>query len=176
MKRLILFISIIIVFTNISCKKQIDIKLKNSYARIVVDGLITDETKAHVVKVSKTSNYFSSEPESMVAGAVVTLNDGVNTITLTEVSPGFYQTDANYKGEVGRMYTLKIASNSDEYVASCLLKPVAQIDSISFTKGAQVNGPPKIDPNAYSINMFAQEPATETQAAQRSFWPCAVGS
>jgi len=153
MRKIFLFISLAAIIS--SCRKEIDIKLDSTYTRIVVDGLITNEAKRHTIKISKTSNYFDNSAQPIAIGAVVTINDGSTAVTLTETSAGIYQTDSNYIGVIGKIYTLNVKYDNEEYEAVCKLKQVAEMDSVTVTKNIF-----PFDTNYYSINMFALEPAT----------------
>lgn len=149
----IFLLSLLLIIITTSCKKKIDLELEDTYVRLAVEGLVTNETKRHTVFITETSNYFANEPQPKVLGAIVTIDDGISQVTLTETSPGVYQTDSTYAGVPGRTYTLNVKYKSEEYSANCLLKPVAPIDSISFAKDA-------FEPNKSSINLWAMEPAT----------------
>ena len=153
MKNKILYLFVLAILAITGCKEKIDITLKNSYERLVVDGCLTNEAKRHTVKLSLTSNYFANEPQPKATGAIVTLSDDSSTVTLTETFPGIYQTDSTYKGKIGKTYILDIIYNGEEYSASSLLKYVAPIDSISF-------GPDPWEPDKRTINLWAMEPAT----------------
>ena len=118
----------------VSCKKEIDIPLKTSDVRLVVDGLLTDEAKAHTVRLTLSSSYFDSSSEEPATGALVSISDGSTTVLLTEVKSGFYETPSSYKGEIGKTYTLNIKYKGDEYSGSSLLKPVMTIDSLHFVE------------------------------------------
>ena len=132
MKNKILYLFVLAILAIAGCKEKFDITLKNSYERLVVDGCLTDEAKRHTVKLSLTSNYFANEPQPKATGAIVTLSDDSSIVTLTETSPGIYQTDSTYKGKIGKIYILDIIYNGEEYSASSLLKYVAPMDSITF--------------------------------------------
>jgi len=136
-----------------ACKDKIDLELKSTYVRLAIEGQVTDEAKRHTILITETSNYFSNEPQPKVSGAIVTIDDGSSQITLTETSPGVYQTDSTYAGIPGKTYTLNVKYKSEEYSAGCLLRPLGVIDSISFAKDV-------FEPKNNSINLWAQEPAT----------------
>ncbi len=157
MKKLIILLSLLLIIIS-ACKKEIKIELKDTYVRLVVDGLLTNEAKRHTVKLTLTSNYFSSiDEEKKAKGAVVSINDGVNTAVLTETAAGIYQTDSTYKGEIGKTYTLNIKYDDEEYTAASTMKPVAPIDSIGF--GIYENYDPTA-PKQNSLFMYGQEPPT----------------
>ncbi|MBL7904484.1 MAG: DUF4249 domain-containing protein [Bacteroidales bacterium] len=118
-----------------SCTEKIDIELDESYTRLVVEGAITTDTMAHTISLNTTTSYYYEEPAPGVTNAVVTLNDGESTITLSETSPGRYQTPADYFGIPGRTYKLGIRLNSplngeDTYTAESTMNLPAPLDSI----------------------------------------------
>ena len=153
MKNIKIYLAILISLTLFGCKERIDISLKDTYVRLVVDGLLTDEAKRHMIKLTKTSGYFENEPQSMATGAAVTISDGTSEVQLSETSPGIYQTDSTYNGVIGKTYTLNIKYDNEEYSASSPLKYVSPIDSVSFEKDPFM-------PDITTINLWAQEPAT----------------
>jgi len=126
-----------------ACTTDLTLDLKGTTPELVVEGTMTTDAMAHSVSLKKTSNYFANAAADMVSGAVVTLSDGQNTITLAEdaVKKGIYLTPADYAGVVGRTYTLTIDNvdvNADgvkeRYTASCRLNAVAHIDSVDVKK------------------------------------------
>jgi hypothetical protein len=126
---------LLLAMIAVSCTERINIDLDNSYTRLVVDGTITTETKAHKVILSETSSYFYNQPAPMVSGAQVTITDGENTIDLTEGSPGIYSTQPSVHGIPGHTYSLRIIlpveiGGYTGYTASSLLNPVNPLDSI----------------------------------------------
>lgn len=162
-----LILSIFAMLLLTSCEEKIDIALDKENIRLVVEGSISDSAKIHVVKLSRSSNYFSTEKESKVSGALVTISDGTTLFALNEVSPGIYHTPADVKGEIGKTYTLQISLQNEiggfkNYEASSIMKKNNQIDSITFKKNERHNGPPGNHNNKdrVSINVWAFEPPT----------------
>jgi len=153
MKNIILII--VIAMTAISCSEKINLKLDDSAQKIVIEGLITNETKAHTIKITKSTSYFSDEPAPAVTGANVTINDGTLIYHLNETSAGIYQTDSNFAGVVGKTYVLNISYNGESYSASSLLKFVPQIDSITCKL---FDSPFGHEQNIYEVDLWAQEP------------------
>jgi hypothetical protein len=147
-----------------SCEEKINLNLDDTYTRIVVDGEITTETKAHKVILMKSAAYFSNQSPPPVTGAVVAITDGSNVIPLME-TPAVsvvYLTAPDVKGIVGRTYKLIIQNvdiNGDGdiemYEASCLLKQVFPLDSIK----SKVFKEDEI-PRRYLIDGYGQEPAS----------------
>ena len=124
-------LSALIILTLICCEPQqeIDWKLDNIPARLVVEGSITDELKIHSVTLKKSAEYFSNTRAEVVSDAAVKISDGENVFTLLEdpAESGIYKTTGEVKGEVGRLYTLEIdigepLNNETHFWASSVLK------------------------------------------------------
>lgn len=130
MKNLIYIAIALIIFTT-ACTESYDVELDSSYIRLVVQGSISDERKAHQVSLTKSADYFSNSPAPRVTGATVTISDGENTFDLTEISDGLYETDT-IAGEPGKTYALTISSEGEIYTSSCFLNHCDPIDSINF--------------------------------------------
>jgi hypothetical protein len=152
MKKSVVILVLVLVtgmlFTG--CREKVDIKLDESYRRVVVEGLLTNETKAHLIKLTLTSDYFSNQAAPLVTGATVTLSDGNSTALLSETAPGFYQTPADYAGVPGKTYTLHISYDGQTYDASSYLRAMGSMDSIQTAIADD-------RPGFYNVNIFALE-------------------
>jgi hypothetical protein len=124
-------LSALVILTLICCEPQqeIDWKLDNIPARLVVEGSITDELKTQSVTLKKSAEYFSNTRAEVVSNAAVKISDGENVFTLLEdpAGSGIYKTTDEVKGEVGRIYTLEIdisdpLNNETHFRASSVLK------------------------------------------------------
>ncbi len=152
-------IIILIIFLS-SCTEKIDIDVGTTYQRFIVEGTITTDTMKHVVKLITSIDYYENEQPPVVSNAIVTIDDGINKITLEENSenPGYYETDENYFGVVGRTYELEIEipeaiNGYTSYTASSELKPVAPIDSIRVEYIE--------DWEVWELQIYALDPPTE---------------
>jgi hypothetical protein len=151
-----------------SCRKPIDLILDSTYTRLVVEGSITDQAKAHRVILTLSSDYLTDRPPTPVTGAIVTIHDGANTFLLTETEPGIYETDPTVQGVPGRRYTLIVKGVDidndgvmEEYTASDLLKPTMVLDSIV----AELQQP-VVNPPLYRVRGWGQEPPTPDDCYQ----------
>jgi hypothetical protein len=130
------------VFFFISCEKDIDINLKETEARLVVDGSI--ENGAHpTVVLSKSLDYFGTiTPElllsSFVRNAEVSISDGTSSYRLSEdsipVGNGtfyYFYTTKDLSGKLTTSYTLNIRAEGRTYTAATTIPQVTrQIDSL----------------------------------------------
>jgi hypothetical protein len=89
--------------------EQIPWETEDAPTQLVVEGLLTNETKQHRITLSRTADYFSNEPTPRVSGARVTVSSRADTIRFTEQpdQPGVYLSPET-AGEVGKTYTLNI--------------------------------------------------------------------
>ena len=165
MKTKNIFLLIAVAFTFTYCTEKIDVDIDNmEYARLVVDGFISNDTTAHTIKLTTTSDYFSAEEMPIVSGATVKVmtNDG-ETIEYTENgSTGVYQTQPDVFGVIGKSYTLYIDLASEvgqhkHYESTPQeLKHVALLDSI----GLEFE-PDWGEEGYWTVRVYAQEPETE---------------
>ncbi|OFX76221.1 MAG: hypothetical protein A2X12_04460 [Bacteroidetes bacterium GWE2_29_8] len=173
----IFYLTIIAIVLLTGCEEKIDLKIDSGYDKLVVEGEITTEKKAHIVKLTKTASYFSNQQTPKVSNAKVIISDGTQIFPLTEISPGIYATNSNIMGEIGKTYTLTIENidinddgTMDSYSASSTITQSVKPDSLSFEK-TKGNGQDDQSTDYISINLWAFEPAT---VGDNYFWSYSV--
>ena len=144
----------------VSCTERIDIKLDESYVRLVVDGAITTDTLAHTIILSKSTGFFYNQPAPVVTGARVQIINGKFTYDLSEERPGEYRTEPSVYGVAGETYTLNIKLESPidgftDYKAISTLYPVSPLDSVElvFHSDWSTDG-------IWEVKCFVQDPPT----------------
>ena len=135
MKKGIFILFILSVFILSNCTEDLNTDYKGkSTNRLIVDGSITTDTTAHIVKLSRTLD-FNATGINYETGATVTISDSEHIYILNEISPGTYSTDSSVYGVPGKTYSLYIETSDGEvYEASSRLNPISGIDSIKFVK------------------------------------------
>jgi hypothetical protein len=125
-----LFISL---FTFSSCEKVINIDLKDSQNKVIVEGLITNEAGqlVHSVLLSKSNSFSSTGKNNPIVGALVIVEDSTSKIidTLKETSPGVYNTK-KILGVIGHTYKLNAIINGTSYTASSKMPEAIGLDSL----------------------------------------------
>ncbi|MCU0377906.1 MAG: DUF4249 domain-containing protein, partial [Bacteroidales bacterium] len=161
MKLLIRLISLLL-FSGIlvCCTERIDLELDESTVRLVVDGAVTTDTTAHTVWLTKTTSYYYSEEPPAVSGAVVTISSDQGVVRLNEVSPGYYQTKADFHGTEGMTYTLNIRLASPIggftlYSASATINEIVELDSTQLWFYPEFS-----EEGFWEIRGFFQDPAS----------------
>jgi hypothetical protein len=147
MKKIKYFISFILisllVLLLVQCREKINIKLGNNLPRLVVDGMITNDSIVHTIQLSTTNDYYATQVSPVVTQANVTINNETSTITLIEkpVNSGIYVTPVNYTGIPGKKYTLNIKlktaiNGQTDYTASEVMPNTCHPDSIKLVHHA----------------------------------------
>lgn len=124
--------TVVIMF---SCTEKIDIKLDESYKRLVVEGVITADSTRDFVKLTTTSSYFYNQPPDAVGDAEVLVISDEDTVQFFETDPGYYVPAVEMKNQIGKIYRLRIhlkeaIGGFTDYDAEDFIKPVNSIDSI----------------------------------------------
>lgn len=108
---------------------------------LVIEGLITDQPGTNTIKLSKSLPFGVKSDAKPLSGCIVRISDDLgNEYYLEENEAGTYITDSgNFKGVIGRVYTLKISTgnvnNNLHYESIPMeMKPVPPIDSIYYEK------------------------------------------
>lgn len=152
-------IIVIVSMALASCTEEIDMKLNTTSKRLVVDGILTTDTTAQCIKLTTSGDYFDNKPMPAISNALVTINDGDETLTLTESSTnkGWYYTSSDFYGKQGHTYTLNIENvdiNNDgvmeSYSSSSYMNDLVSIDSIDIGYVDQYN--------LWQVLMYAKEP------------------
>ncbi|MBN1183060.1 MAG: DUF4249 domain-containing protein [Bacteroidales bacterium] len=161
LKRIILFLLSVWVILS-GCEETMDIEFDEiGEPKLVVEGSISTDTAAHIVKLSWTSDFFSVEGPEMVTGANVSISDNGGSIyVLSESEPGIYQTNPDVYGVIGRTYTLHVTlTDGRTFEATDEINEVPVIDSLK-----QSNNYNHFDPSmdmfgwGYDIIYYGPEP------------------
>ena len=122
----------VLLLPLISCEKVIQLNLKDSGAKIVIQGNIYDQPGPYTVKISSSVSFDASSSYPPITGARVVISDNVNqSEVLTESFSGTYVT-SKLKGLPGRTYSLSVKTGTDSYQASAVMPYAVGIDSVYF--------------------------------------------
>jgi hypothetical protein len=137
------------LFALSSCTEKIDLKLKTSEARLVVEGGIGIDTTVHTVILSTTMAYFTTSADiPYVSNATVTITEFDENMQQTQIfllkenssKKGHYETASNVFGKQRYTYRLNISNvnigGQTNYTADAYFPPIAdKIDSIRAVWG-----------------------------------------
>ncbi|CAI9678208.1 DUF4249 domain-containing protein [Elizabethkingia anophelis] len=137
-----LFFTILSLFFVISCEKEINLDLDNQSGKIVIEGNITDQIGPYYVRITKSVAFTEANKYPAIENAKVILSDDAGqTETLQYVGDGNYKT-STFRGESGRVYTLKIQAEGKEYTAQSTMPEVVPFDDLeqdSFMVGGEIS-------------------------------------
>ena len=117
-----------------SCKKVIDIKVKDSDTKYVIEGIITNEPGSCKVYLSKTNSFTQDNNFPKVSGANIKIGDNSSEVELTESSPGVYQTNS-ITGIPGHLYKLSVNINNEIFTATCTMPQPVVLDTLYISPG-----------------------------------------
>ncbi len=137
----LIYISLIIV--TLSCSKEIEVDLGNYETKIVVDGWIETNSKAHVI-LTKSSAYFTTYDSASIRNlflntAKITLscNDGQSEILTLykqdEFFPPFVYKSVSIVGEENKSYTLSIETGDKIITAETTIPTKPDIESVRMS-------------------------------------------
>ena len=125
--------SILVICVFVSCQKVIDVDVRDTEPKIVVEGIVTDQRGHSVVKLSKTKNLSESNDFPGVSGATVTLSDNSgNLISFSETTPGNY-TDSTFTGQPGMTYSLRVSVDGKIFTATSTMPHKINLDTLYIT-------------------------------------------
>lgn len=148
------------VFCFSSCEEVIDLDLQSTEVPlIVVQGQIVDTAGYSWIQLTESLDFYTPTRAPRLSGAKVEVSDDLGNIqAFREDTAGFYvPVDPNFRGEVGRTYTLSVQAGERHLTATSELLPVTQIDSLVTRK---VEGVP-FKEDGYYLYFFAKEPPNE---------------
>jgi hypothetical protein len=129
-----------------SCEKEINLDLKNTSPKLVVEGNILwgidTVINQQELKLSLSANYTGNTNPLPVTNAIVMVNDGTNTYTYNHIGNGVYS--SNFIAATNKTYKLIISYEGDEYNAYETLKAGgAAIDSLTVNYFPSALGSPE---------------------------------
>jgi hypothetical protein len=127
------FILLALAVLVTSCEKVINLDIKESSKRVVIEGFITDEPGllTHPIYLSRSIAFSAPNQPDWIAGAQVIVTDVTEgkSDTAIEVSPGNYLTQ-NTAGIPGHTYQLRAKVGEEIFTASSTMPQAVAFDSL----------------------------------------------
>jgi len=116
-----------------SCEEQISLELLPANTNLlIVESIITNQNINHVVRLTHPHSTQNEIPMP-ATGASIQITDGVNNYPLVEfpMGSGFYYTP-RFRAVFGRVYTLLIQYNGNQYSAQDSPEPVEPLGPLNI--------------------------------------------
>ena len=166
MKPYIVFLFITIFL--FSCEETIELDLKQTPSRIIIEGLVTNRANYQSVKITRSTDFYGSGKTPRVTDATVTVTDDegaehtfIHNPRNHPDSAGIYVPETSFTGQIGKTYTLNVAADGQIYQASDMLMSVTPIDSIQFRVNEDQQDDPEEPGKIYELLLYAREPQDE---------------
>ena len=156
----IFFASVILI----SCTEGIELDLRQTPPRVVIEGLVTNHAGYQSVKVTKSADFYGNGNTPRVTNAVVTVEDDLGNIFNFTHNPNNHADSAgiyiaqNFVGQIGRTYKLSVQVDGTTYKAEDKLLSVLAVDSLKYQVNDFESEDPKEFGKIYEVLMFAREP------------------
>lgn len=134
MKQIIRLIFVTVTLGLYSCTKVIELDLRDSEIKYVVEGVITNETGECKVYLTYTKNFNQDNQFQRVSGAIVKVKDNGLGILLKEVQQGVYSTNL-INGTPGHIYELLVEVGNQIFTATCTMPQPVLMDSFYISRG-----------------------------------------
>ncbi len=127
--------SLIVVFSLIlfSCEQEVELKLKNSEPKVVIEGFIRTDSIHQRISIKKTIGFQDNNEYPGINNALVILSDEMGRIdTLQNIQNGIFRTQNPFEGIPNRNYYLKILAEGKVYEAKAFLPPAVAFDTVIY--------------------------------------------
>jgi hypothetical protein len=169
MKNIIILLSIVsLAALFVSCEKTVELDLRQSESKIVIEGQVTTQAGYQYVRVTRTAGFYDNGATPRVTNANVSVEDDLGNEFLFSHNPGgeddsvgYYLPNIPFEGEIGRSYTLTVEVDGEVYTAQDKLFSVSGIDSLSYQVNEDEKEEPKDGNKFYEVLLYATEPQDE---------------
>ena len=164
MRNIILLLCTSLLITFSSCEEVIIIDVEQTPSQLVIDALVTNVDTTHMVRITRSIDFYSSGVVNVEDGIVSVTDNFGNTYNYThnpegyDSLNGYYFSDQRFTGQVNGIYQLNVTVNSVNYTASDTLKPVTTIDSLSIAIDEHAVDNPDHEEGDYQVILYAKEP------------------
>lgn len=156
---------LIIVASFTACETTYFLDSDQSEPKIVIEGVLTNRANDQYVKVSRSDQFYDSGKTPRVTDAVVSVSDNEGNVFDFVHNPGndpdsngYYLPSTKFAGVIGRVYTLSVAADGNEFTATDEMFRVTSIDSLTYELDPEEQEDPELAGKYYEVLIYAQEP------------------
>lgn len=154
-----------ILISFFACEKTVILDTDPTEARLVIEGLITNNTDLNYIKLTRSRDFYSGGLADGIQDADVVVNDDMggevrylhNPENLPELD-GVYLPETPYAGVIGNTYTMSVTVDGESYTAQETLLPVTKIDSLVVIVNEDELDDPEEEEHFFEVLFYAEEP------------------
>lgn len=154
----------VLILSLATCVERYDPGLKGAQKYLIFEGTLTDAPGPYRFALTLSAGYNSDESifDERVRGAALRITDDLNRRTVfTDDGRGGFTSPDNFRGEVGRSYTLTVTYNGQTYQSDPeRLLPVPPIDTI-YTSFRKITSPESQINGEFNVLVDVKDPAVE---------------
>lgn len=132
--KIVRLLPVLFIFFH-ACVERLELPVAENQPRIVVDGLLTDVSGTHSVRLFRTGSRSGkvSEVSPVMDASVTLLDNHGNSYSLEHAGTGVYSIK-NFRGEIGRKYQLRFITDDGKHYESTMqeLKPGGEITGLHY--------------------------------------------
>lgn len=148
-----------LVFLNLACEKTIPLDPGQTPELYVVEGLITNASARHQIKITKSQGFNDAGVSPGVSGAeVVVIDDQGGVMEFSEAQPGIYKAKEAFAGKIGHTYTLTIKHEAQTFTASEMMSTMGTVDTLLARIDPEEQANPEDEGRFYDVLVFMKEP------------------
>lgn len=143
-----------------SCQDVIDIELRDSDRKYVIEGTVIQGVDSAVVRVSRTTSFFDTAgPEAITdAEVIITFPDGTDYV-LEHVADGYYKV-LGINATPNAAYRLKVQVDGETFTSTAFMPESVIIDSLTYRPVQSFFGPPPQGPPKFNVFLNFQDPSS----------------
>ena len=141
-----------------SCQDVIDIELRDSDRKYVIEGKVIQGVDSVMVRVSRTTSFFETTgPEAITDAEVVLTMPNGTELELEHVSDGYYKV-MGIDAQPNATYRLTVRAGGETFTASSYMPEPVSIDSLTYQPVQNFFGPPPAGPPKFNVFLNFQDP------------------
>lgn len=155
----------ILLISTLACEETVRLETEQITPQITIEGVVTNQERNHLVRITRSLDFYDYGTVPGVTNATVTVRDDVgNTYNYIHnpenisAEEGYYFSETTFAGEVGRTYTLEVTIGNEQYMASDVMHPVTAIDSLAVRIDEEEFADPDKSGYYHEILFYAKEP------------------
>lgn len=136
-------LTLLVIFISVySCVDVFYPQPENKAGLLIIDALITDESRSYDVYISRSVTSITTKTTLVKGACVKIFDESGEQASLLEIAAGHYITDSKkFKGHIGKKYLLYIkTSDGSEYLSdTCAMHGLSGVDNVYFRKTTKLD-------------------------------------